>query len=55
MVDEKKHPPGDAVGLLPDGKINIGTPEQMRARFEEYQAESTDATEQVKAALAEKE
>lgn len=54
MVAEKKlNPPGDAVGLLPDGKINIGTPEQMKARFEEAQAESKEATEMVDAALKE--
>lgn len=44
MNDPKKEiPPGDAVGLLPDGGINIGPPEEMRKRFEQAQRESADA------------
>lgn len=43
MVAPKKNPPGDAVGLTSDGSINVGSPEQMKARFEAGRAESAAA------------
>jgi hypothetical protein len=34
---------GDPVGLLPDGSINIGTLEEMKAKFAAAKAESEAA------------
>jgi hypothetical protein len=43
MVAPKKNPPGDAVGLTPEGSINIGPPEEMKKTFEVGNAESAAA------------
>lgn len=46
-----KIPPGPAIGLLPDGSISAGTPEEMRARKEAAEIESEAAEQAVAAAL----
>lgn len=43
MVEPKKIPAGDAVGFTVDGRLNIGTPDEMKKQFEEAKAESASA------------
>lgn len=42
-MSDKEKPPAEAVGLMPDGSINIGTPEQMRAKMAAAAAENATA------------
>lgn len=52
MVDDAKIPPGPAIGQLPDGSINIGTPEQMRKRQQLSEIESNAAEKAVSEAFS---
>jgi hypothetical protein len=38
----KPIPAGDPIGLLTDGSINIGTPEQMKPKWDEWQRKQAE-------------
>ena len=50
MADEivKPIPAGPAIGLLEDGSINIGTPEQMKVKWDQWQKEKAETDELIR-------